>query len=73
LIYGALATLPAIEEQTMTNKGISQIRVPVPARMRHLPTDPMHGNLPVLYFIGMVRDASGELQLSCRHEIEVRP
>jgi hypothetical protein len=57
----------------MTNKGISQIRVPVPARMRHLPTDPMHGNLPVLYFIGMVRDASGELQLSCRHEIEVRP
>jgi hypothetical protein len=46
----------------MTNKGIPQARVPVPARLAHLPTDPEHGDLPVPYFIGSVRDASGVMR-----------
>lgn len=46
----------------MTNKGIPQRRIDVPARMAHLPTDPLHGDLPVPYFVGSVRDQSGVMR-----------
>jgi hypothetical protein len=46
----------------MTNKGIPQQRIAVPDRMAHLPTDPLHADLPVPYFVGSVRDESGTLR-----------
>ena len=45
----------------MAKVTIPQALIPVPATMAHLARDPDHYNLPVPYFVGLVRDKSGQL------------